>query len=84
MVADYSNLLYLYQIDENTALEIHMRYLMFLILDSIMHINIVKMQCQTGHIRNLSSTPGLVLRRLTHENHEFKCSSKELVASDPG
>lgn len=61
-----------------------MRYFMFPIFASVKHINIVKMHCQTGPIRDLSSTPGLVLRRLTQENHEFRCSSNELLASEPG
>lgn len=53
-----------------------MRNLMFLIFSSINHynINIVKM-CYIDEIENTevtSSNIRVVLRRLTHEDHEFK------------
>ena len=49
---------------------------MFLIFSSIKHLNmkIVKYVDKTVNVRVTSSTIGHVLRRLTHENKEFKCS----------
>lgn len=73
LVADYPTLVHLYQTDGNAALDTCIKYLMFLIFSSIKHFN-SNIVDKMANIGGTSSTPGLVLRRLTHNDHEFKCN----------
>lgn len=77
--------LHLYQIDENAALDTHMRNLMFLIFSSINYynINIVKTCCINKMANSEVTSPNIrvVLRRLTHEDHELKYIPDYLLTS---
>lgn len=63
-------LLHIYQINENASLNTHMKYLLFLLL-SILTLTFLNCVDKTAHIQSASSTLALVLRRGTHEHHEF-------------
>lgn len=75
MIDDNLTLSQLFQTDENSALDAHMRYLRSFIPPSTKHFNINIVKKNSSHIGSVSSVLGLVINLLTQEDDDFKCSN---------